>query len=165
MEPDTSSEEHSTSESTQRVLSQVGFSRFSQSYQEQLRLEETNTNTSIETDLRERLNRNNEQMISNEQDSAMIREQMNQERARARFTHRQSSCNNCNGNHTMHKCEMFKRMNLRQRRARVSELNLCANCFMKTRGNDQHQCRFGVCRRCNQNQRHNSLLCPANQRR
>lgn len=72
---------------------------------------------------------------------------------------RSLSCYNCKQPHQMYRCLAFQQLTLEQRKHRVRELNLCANCFMPGHRAGTQQCRFGTCRRCNRNQYHNTLLC------
>lgn len=69
------------------------------------------------------------------------------------------SCYHCKQPHQLYRCLAFQQLSLEQRRARVRELNLCANCFMPGHKANTAQCKFGPCKRCNRNQHHNTLLC------
>ena len=97
-------------------------------------------------DLRDRIERNRQQVRS-------IRKNINNRANRI-------NCNNCGGNHQMHRCLGFRKMTVKERRERVRQLKLCANCFMHIGcERDRHRCRFGPCQRCEKGEFHNSLLC------
>lgn len=68
-------------------------------------------------------------------------------------------CHHCKQPHAMYRCLSFLQMSVSDRKKRVRELNLCDNCFMPGHKAGTSQCRFSVCKRCNRNQYHNSLLC------
>lgn len=65
------------------------------------------------------------------------------------------ACACCGAQHYLHRCDMFKALKLADRAAVLKRKGLCMNCFSTT--HKIHDCRQGVCRRCNV--KHNSLLC------
>lgn len=48
---------------------------------------------------------------------------------------------------------------------RLDILNVCNNCLIPLRGNLNHRCRHGPCRKCGARVFHNSLICPKNTNR
>lgn len=69
-------------------------------------------------------------------------------------------CHHCQGSHPLYRCGTFLKMHPAQRKARVINLNLCQNCFSPHHAAGSEKCRFGVCKNCNLNEYHNSVLCP-----
>lgn len=69
-------------------------------------------------------------------------------------------CHHCKGSHPLYKCSSFLQLNTQKRQVRVHKLNLCENCFSPHHPTGSDKCRFGVCRKCNLNEFHNSILCP-----
>lgn len=76
---------------------------------------------------------------------------------------REISCFICHGRRATFKYQLFNEMTVDDRVARVRDLNLCDICFspMINEYNRSHQCRAGICRRCNAYY-HNSKLCRLN---
>lgn len=70
-----------------------------------------------------------------------------------------AACYNCHKAHQMFKCHAFLNMTLSERKERVMQLKLCANCLSPGHKTLSLSCKFGPCRRCNKGQFHNSLLC------
>lgn len=64
-------------------------------------------------------------------------------------------CAHCHQEHFLHRCEMFKKLNLADKMAVLKRNTLCINCFSPAHATQV--CKQGVCKRCNL--KHNSLLC------
>lgn len=86
----------------------------------------------------------------------VTRTQVNKQGAREE---RGISCHNCKQPHPMYRCAKFIALPLEQRRARVRELQLCANCFMPNHRAGSPRCKFDACKRCRKGEHHNVLLC------
>lgn len=67
-------------------------------------------------------------------------------------------CALCKGDHALHRCSKFQKMNLILRRKTVRDNSLCYNCLRSS--HMVKDCLVQPCRRCNV--KHNSLLCPEN---
>lgn len=64
-------------------------------------------------------------------------------------------CPLCKRPHALYRCAEFLDKTVKQREAKVAELQLCFNCLRSHIG----PCRFGDCRRC-PGKMHNSAICP-----
>lgn len=111
----------------------------------------------------------NENSAKSTTENIDLRERLSERRVQSaiqvRHTlNRRLTCNNCGAMHQMHRCERFLRLSIYQRRERVRQKELCPNCFMPDNRLTVHRCRFGVCKRCNKNEYHNSLLCYSQNR-
>lgn len=67
-------------------------------------------------------------------------------------------CFHCKGEHSLSKCNEFKKLSVSQRVGRVKQLRLCFNCFMPTHRAGSLSCKYKECGNC-PGQKHNSLLC------
>lgn len=67
-------------------------------------------------------------------------------------------CKVCKGNHAVHKCDKFLKLNLSDRKKCAREHELCFNCLHPSHAS--RECRASNCKRCDK--KHNSLLCPEN---
>lgn len=67
-----------------------------------------------------------------------------------------SICVNCGGDHFLHKCDGFKALSIKQKRAVLELHRLCHNCFSSAHLTGA--CSQGACKRCQT--KHNSLVCP-----
>lgn len=65
-------------------------------------------------------------------------------------------CVNCGGEHFLHKCDGFRALTIKQKRAVLEMHRLCHNCFSSAHLTGS--CAQGACKRCQT--KHNSLLCP-----
>lgn len=71
------------------------------------------------------------------------------------------SCFLCRQPHPVYRCKSLLDLSIEDRRAKIIELQLCANCFSPNHILGSDQCRYGQCRRCNNGEYHNSVLCSA----
>lgn len=69
------------------------------------------------------------------------------------------SCKVCNGNHPVHQCTTFRKMNFSERKKCAKEKELCFNCLSPS--HTSRDCQSSSCRRC-PGKKHNSLLCNEN---
>lgn len=67
-------------------------------------------------------------------------------------------CKVCKGDHAVHKCSQFVKMNLTERKKSAKEHALCYNCLNPS--HSSRDCRAANCKRCDK--KHNSLLCSEN---
>lgn len=71
-----------------------------------------------------------------------------------------NKCKLCGGNpHPLYRCRQFMELNLKQRKAKVRELDVCFNCLSPN--HRVADCSRDPCGRC-ETKKHNSLLCPEN---
>jgi hypothetical protein len=66
-------------------------------------------------------------------------------------------CPLCRGPHGLYHCGDFLSLSIRGRWERVKGWKLCPNCLRSE--HPIKECSFGVCKRCNGEQKHNSILC------
>lgn len=69
------------------------------------------------------------------------------------------ACNNCQQPHPMFRCAKFLAMSPSERKNRVRELGICANCFSTGHKTNSLSCKAGPCKRCNKGLNHNTLIC------
>lgn len=68
-------------------------------------------------------------------------------------------CKVCKDNHAVHKCQVFKKMSLSERKKSARDNELCFNCLNPSHASKD--CRASACKRC-PDKKHNSLLCNEN---
>lgn len=69
------------------------------------------------------------------------------------------ACKVCKGSHGVHKCQVFKKMTLPERKKCARDNELCYNCLNPS--HSSRECKSSACRRC-PDKKHNSLLCAEN---
>lgn len=69
------------------------------------------------------------------------------------------ACKVCKASHGVHKCPVFKKMTLPERKKCARDNELCYNCLNPS--HSSRDCKSSACRRC-PDKKHNSLLCAEN---